>query len=136
MKRIKVYAAMLLAAVLAVGFVGCDPKQEDPESWFDILGSNNEAFPTTLNVAYGGYTYDLKISSNLSWTITSDADWVHVDVVLSRFETSIYVNGVKQAEQNSGYRIETILGSSFVGNLCFIEEDAVIVIDIIAVTSA
>lgn len=26
-------------------------------------------------------------------------DWVHVDVVLSRFETSIYVNGVKQAEQ-------------------------------------
>ena len=79
MKRIKVYAAMLLAAVLAVGFVGCDPKQEDPESWFDILGSNNEAFPTTLNVAYGGYTYDLKISSNLSWTITSDADWVHVD---------------------------------------------------------
>ena len=39
-------------------------------------------------------------------------DWVHVDVVLSRFETSIYVNGVKQAEQNSGYRIETILGSN------------------------
>ena len=35
-----------------------------------------------------------------------------MDVVLSRFETSIYVNGVKQAEQNSGNRIETILGSN------------------------
>ena len=39
-------------------------------------------------------------------------DWVHVDVVLTRFETIIYVNGVKQAEQNSGYRIESILGNN------------------------
>lgn len=43
---------------------------------------------------------------------STGTDWVHVDVVLTRFETIIYVNGVKQAEQNSGYRIENILGNN------------------------
>lgn len=80
MKKIKTYALMLLTTLLMVGFTGCKSDDEQQiDSWFEVLDSNNNEFPTTLNVAYGGYEYGIKISSNLSWEITSsDPTWVHV----------------------------------------------------------
>ena len=39
-------------------------------------------------------------------------DWVHIDVVLSREDTAIYVNGMESARLESDYSLTDILGSS------------------------
>ncbi len=38
--------------------------------------------------------------------------WVHVDVVVSKTATTIYVNGVRQSSENSSYGLAGILGNS------------------------
>ena len=40
------------------------------------------------------------------------SEWVHVDAVLSKTDTTIYVNGVKEASAESSYALPELLGDS------------------------
>ena len=40
------------------------------------------------------------------------SSWAHVDVVVSKTDTTIYVNGVKKGTQSSSYRLPDILGNA------------------------
>ena len=44
--------------------------------------------------------------------VTTGSDWVHVDVVISKTDTVIYLNGVKQAQETSTYGVKELLGNS------------------------
>lgn len=71
------YFAMFVAAM---GAMACQPSgQTSFEPKLDVTG--NSLVENTLTVAAKGTTTYLNVNSNVSYSITSDMDWVHTDPV-------------------------------------------------------